>query len=98
MAGDQKLLPADASDGPYKVNSLLFVRGVDPLAGHVEWDPARSFWNGGMLLAALALAPIYFSWSAVAMFFALLAFTMCTGHSIGFHRRLIHRTFQCPKW
>jgi sn-1 stearoyl-lipid 9-desaturase len=23
---------------------------------------------------------------------------MCTGHSVGFHRRLIHRTFQCPKW
>ena len=23
---------------------------------------------------------------------------MCTGHSVGFHRRLIHRTFECPKW
>jgi stearoyl-CoA desaturase (delta-9 desaturase) len=23
---------------------------------------------------------------------------MCTGHSVGFHRRLIHRTFECRKW
>jgi stearoyl-CoA desaturase (delta-9 desaturase) len=32
------------------------------------------------------------------VFFVLLEFTMCCGHSVGFHRRLIHRTFQCPKW
>ena len=97
MDGDQRLLPGDASDGPYKVNSLIFLRGVDPLAGHVKWDPARSFWNGGMLLAALTLGPMYFTWSAFAVFVVLLAITMCTGHSIGFHRRLIHRTFQCSK-
>src|SRR6187549_1312735 len=97
MDADQRLLPGDASDGPYKVNSLVFVRGVDPLAGHVKWDPARSFWNGGMLLAGLVLGPIYFTWGAFAVFVGLLAITMCTGHSIGFHRRLIHRTFQCSK-
>jgi fatty-acid desaturase len=28
----------------------------------------------------------------------LLLITMCTGHSVGFHRRLIHRTFKCGKW
>jgi stearoyl-CoA desaturase (delta-9 desaturase) len=50
-----------------------------------------------MLLGALALAPLYFSRSAVAVFLALLLATMCTGHSVGFHRRLIHRTFKCPK-
>ena len=24
--------------------------------------------------------------------------TLCAGHSVGFHRRLIHRSFECPKW
>jgi fatty-acid desaturase len=28
----------------------------------------------------------------------LSAITLCTGHSVGFHRRLVHRSFQCPKW
>jgi stearoyl-CoA desaturase (delta-9 desaturase) len=23
---------------------------------------------------------------------------LCCGHSVGFHRRLIHRSFKCPKW
>ena len=83
---------------PFKVNSLVIGPGVDPVAGHASWDPARSAWNGGMLLASIVLAPVYFTWGAVAVFVALLAITMCTGHSVGFHRRLIHRTFQCPKW
>jgi fatty-acid desaturase len=89
---------ADARIGPYKVNSLILGSDADPLPGTVCWDPARSIWNGGMLLATLILGPPYFTWGAFAAFIVLLAFTMCTGHSVGFHRRLIHRTFQCPKW
>ena len=88
----------DAGHGPYKVNSLIFRNGVDPLAGDVRWDPARSLWNGGMLLAALVLGPLYFTWGALAACLTLLAVTMCAGHSVGFHRRLIHRTFKCKKW
>ena len=51
-----------------------------------------------MLAASLLLGPVFFSWSGLGVFVLLLAITMCTGHSVGFHRRLIHRTFQCPKW
>ena len=88
----------EAASGPYKVNSLLIDPDADPGPGTVSWDPARSLWNGGMLLAGLVLGARYFSWSGVAIFLALLGATMCTGHSVGFHRRLIHRTFQCPRW
>src|SRR5262245_10176096 len=88
----------DASSGPYKVNSLILDPRCDPRTGDVTWDPARSIWNGSMLAASLVLAPMFFTWSAVAVFVLLLAVTMCTGHSVGFHRRLIHRTFMCPKW
>lgn len=89
---------ADATQGPYKVSSLHITPDCDAMAGSVRWDPARSLWNGGMLLTALIFGPLLFSWSAFAVFLALLIATMCTGHSVGFHRRLIHRTFQCPKW
>jgi sn-1 stearoyl-lipid 9-desaturase len=87
----------DAAHGPYKVNSLLFTTEVNPLDGVVRWDPARSIWNAAMFLASLVLAPLFFTWGAALVFLILLALTMCTGHSIGFHRRLIHRTFQCGK-
>lgn len=87
----------EASAGPYRVASLRLSETTDPVAGTVAWDPARSLWNGGMLLASIVLGPIYFTWGAFIVFAGLLAVTMCTGHSIGFHRRLIHRTFQCSK-
>src|SRR5579859_1396641 len=88
----------EAASGPYKVNSLVLTAESDPVEGSVHWDPPRSIWNAGMLLAALVLGPLYFSWSAFLVFLLFLEFTMCAGHSVGFHRRLIHRTFRCPKW
>jgi fatty-acid desaturase len=77
---------------------LLLDSSADPMAGDVSWDPARSLWNGTMLVASVVLGPIFFSWSALAIFVVLLEITMCAGHSVGFHRRLIHRTFKCSKW
>ena len=88
----------DASTGAFKVNSLLGVDTADPVAGHVVWDPPRSLWNVLMFGGALILAPFHFSWPAFAMFLLLTGFTLCAGHSVGFHRRLIHRSFDCPKW
>lgn len=88
----------DASHGAFKVNSLTNLDQADPVAGHVEWDPARSIWNTVMFGCAILLAPFFTNWSSVALFFGLTAITLCAGHSVGFHRRLIHRSFDCPKW
>src|SRR5262249_9759402 len=63
----------------------------------VVWDPARSLWNSGMLLAAVILGPLTFSWSTLAVFLVTAGVTLCAGHSGGFHRRLIHRSFEWPK-
>ena len=52
----------------------------------------------GFLVAALILGPLFFTWGAFAAFLVLSGFTLCVGHSVGFHRRLIHHTFDCPKW
>jgi stearoyl-CoA desaturase (delta-9 desaturase) len=58
----------------------------------------HSIWNGGMLAATMILGPIYFSWSAVGLFVLLTGASILLGHSVGFHRRLIHRSFECPLW
>lgn len=89
---------ADITYGAYKVNSLTMVDGVDPIAGKVYWDAPRSIFNASLLFGSLILGPLYFSWSAFFVFLFLLIITMCAGHSVGFHRRLIHRTFKCKKW
>ncbi|MCU0949083.1 MAG: acyl-CoA desaturase [Porphyrobacter sp.] len=88
---------AGSSDGN-SVNTLIETPGCDASAGVVRWDPAHSLWNGGMLLVSLVLAPLLFSWSAFAVCLALTGATILLGHSVGFHRRLIHRSFGCPRW
>jgi sn-1 stearoyl-lipid 9-desaturase len=88
----------DAASGAYKVNSLFIGADDNQSDGVVRWDPMRSLWNGSMLVSSLVFAPIHFNWSALIVAVVLLELTMCSGHSVGFHRRLIHRTFKCPLW
>jgi fatty-acid desaturase len=38
------------------------------------------------------------SWDAVAVFLATTAITLCLGHSLGMHRKLIHNSYACPRW
>lgn len=57
-----------------------------------------SAWNGGMMLGALLLAPLHMTPGSVAVFVATTGATLLLGHSIGFHRLLIHRSFECPRW
>ena len=71
--------------------------GADAEHGAVVWAPKKSLWNTTMVLVAVALAPAYFSWSAFAVFLILSYVTLLFGHSIGMHRRLIHKTYDCPK-
>ena len=82
----------------FRINGLEFDDSSSPVEGTVRWDTVRSLFNGTMLTLALVLGPLYFSWSALGVFFALSFVTLCCGHSVGFHRRMIHRSFKCPKW
>jgi fatty-acid desaturase len=66
--------------------------------GSVRWKPVKSLWIGGMTLGALIGAPLTFTWDAFVLFLATTAVTICLGHSLGMHRRLIHRSFDCPLW
>ena len=87
-----------AAEGAFKVNSLTGLDRASAVEGTVRWDSARSIWNVAMLTAALVLGPLTFALSAFFVFLLTAAVTLCAGHSVGFHRRLIHRSFEAPRW
>jgi len=73
-------------------------QGTDAVSGTVNWKPAKSLWISAMTLAALLGGPVFFTFGALVLFLATTATTVCLGHSLGMHRRLIHRSFDCPLW
>src|SRR4051794_5259058 len=77
---------------------IVAVDGSDPVRGRVRWAPGKSLWIGSMTFAALVLGPLYFTWGAFLLFLSTCAVTLCAGHSVGMHRRLIHNAFHCPLW
>lgn len=66
--------------------------------GRVVYSPLKSIWWTGMTLGWLIGGSLFFSWGAVAVFFITSAIVLCGGHSLGMHRKLIHDSFDCPKW
>ncbi|WP_288379525.1 acyl-CoA desaturase [uncultured Massilia sp.] len=70
----------------------------DVTKGAVRWEPVRSLWWTGMTGIAIVGGIATFSWSALAVFLAATACVLLFGHSLGSHRKLIHDSFQCPKW
>lgn len=70
----------------------------DAAAGRVHWSPAKSLWLAAMTAATLIAAPFTFTWGAFGAFLVLTAITLCLGHSLGMHRRLIHNAYECPLW
>lgn len=71
---------------------------TNPLEGRVRWRAGKSLWYFAATLATFALAPLTISAGAVAVSFGLTVATLCLGHTLGMHRRLIHESFACPLW
>ena len=66
--------------------------------GRVRYAPLKSLWFLSMLCAALVGGAFTFSWTAVALFVCSTVAVLLFGHSLGNHRKLVHDSFQCPKW
>ena len=77
-----------------EVNWIVDTPDADPSKGKVHWDAVHSLWNGGMLIAALTLVPFYTTLPAVALGLGLTGAFLLLGHSVGFHRLLIHSSFE----
>ncbi len=75
-----------------------FAGGADLVLGVVGWSPQKSLWWSGMLIGWIVAGTIWFSWSAVLVFILVSAVTLCLGHSLGMHRKLIHESFDCAPW
>ncbi|KAF1719992.1 acyl-CoA desaturase [Pseudoxanthomonas wuyuanensis] len=66
--------------------------------GHVRWEPVRSLWFLAMLLGASVGGASTFSWDGLALFALSTAAVLLLGHSLGMHRKLIHGSYDCPRW
>lgn len=66
--------------------------------GEITWKPVKSIWFLSNFIITLFIAPFYFSISSFLVFVLLTSITLCFGHSLGMHRLLIHRSYQCPLW
>lgn len=86
------------SESTFYAPRMVDTDDTSAIEGTVRWNAKKSLWLSGMTLTALIGGPLYFSWSALALFLVTTVITLCLGHSLGMHRRLIHRAFDCPLW
>jgi fatty-acid desaturase len=86
------------SESTFRSPRMFDAEDTDAVAGVVRWKPVKSLWISGMTLVAVIGGPITFTWGALALFLVTTAITVCLGHSLGMHRRLIHRAYDCPLW
>ncbi len=84
--------------GMFSAPRMFEEHTTDAVSGHVVWKPVKSLWIGMMTVVALIAGPLAATPSAILLFIVTTAVTVCLGHSIGMHRRLIHRAFDCPLW
>jgi fatty-acid desaturase len=68
------------------------------LIGEVRYAPLKSLWFTTMALGALVGGALDFTWAAFIVFLATTGTVLLLGHSLGSHRKLIHDSYQCPKW
>jgi len=71
---------------------------IDVTLGVVRFSPRRSAWFTSMAMAAMVGGALTFSWAALALYVAVTAAVLLLGHSLGSHRKLIHNSFDCPRW
>ncbi len=70
----------------------------NPNRGRIRWAPLKSIWINTCLVVFVASLPFATSVGSVVLFALLTYLTLLFGHSVGMHRKLIHRTYDCPKW
>lgn len=71
---------------------------ADVVDGTVRYAPAKSLWFLGMAAGAAIGGAFTFSWAAFAVFLAATGSVLLLGHSLGSHRKLIHGSYDCPRW
>jgi fatty-acid desaturase len=86
------------SESTFRSPRMFDAEATDAVVGTVHWRPVKSLWISAMTGIALVGGPVFFTWDALALFVVTTGLTVCLGHSLGMHRRLIHRAYECPLW
>jgi len=71
---------------------------TDPVKGKVHWSWKKSLWVFAMYIGTIWGIYAHLSLENILVFLVCSAGVLCFGHSLGMHRRLIHNSFECPKW
>lgn len=71
---------------------------VNAFHGSVSPDLKKILWIGSMFVFGTVGSALTASLSAFIVFLGSTVVTLCLGHSLGMHRRFIHRSYQCPRW
>ncbi len=66
--------------------------------GTVRFSPAKAAWFFGMAGGAVIGGALTASLPAMTLFVISTAVVLLFGHSLGSHRKLVHDSFQCPRW
>jgi fatty-acid desaturase len=77
------------------------IRATAPNAvceGRIRYAPLKSAWFMLMLAGTVVGCVWQFSLGAFAVFLLATGIVLLFGHSLGSHRKLIHDSYQCPKW
>lgn len=82
----------------YVNERIVITQDSNAKKGRVVWSLSKIIWMGSMFLAALIGGWFTFSLSALTVFVTTTIISLCFGHSLGMHRRLIHKSYQCPLW
>lgn len=83
------------ADGPSRVQADSCANAWQ---GTVVVSPLKLTWIVGMFIGTLLALLCYPTWDGVVVFLGLSAVTLCFGHSLGMHRKLIHGSYDCPEW
>ena len=70
---------------------------VPATIGRVAFDPIRALWLWGMLLVAAVAGIPALTPARTWLSLALTGATLCLGHSVGLHRGIIHRSYECGR-
>lgn len=71
---------------------------TNAVEGSVHWSPTKSLWLWGHYVVAIVGGVLTISFETVTVFAVVTATTLCLGHSLGMHRKLIHNSYACPRW
>jgi fatty-acid desaturase len=66
--------------------------------GDVRFDPTKFLWLVAMVGGTVVGGFNTFSAPAFCVFIGATATVLLFGHSLGSHRKLIHNSYQCPRW